>query len=178
MTTCHVFIATSIDGFIAREDGGIDWLEGWPDVGHDYGYAAFLSAMDGIIMGRETFEKVRAFGKWPFVLPVVVMCRSQQPELAPDFEGDVRFSAASPFEVLDEVARVGWRRAYVDGGRLIQSFLKEGLVHDLIVTRVPILLGKGRPLFGILPNDVRLDHVSTDSYPSGFVQSRYAVAVD
>lgn len=177
MTTCHVFIATSLDGFIARSDGAIDWLEGWPDVGHDYGYAAFLSAMDGIIMGRETFQKVLSFEKWPFEKPVVVMCRSEPPALPADFAGHVRFASGTPVEVVAEVARSGWQRAYVDGGLLIQSFLNLGLIHDLIVTRVPILLGGGRPLFGAVSSDLRLEHKSTDAYPSGFVQSRYVTAL-
>jgi dihydrofolate reductase len=176
MPTCHVYIATSLDGFIARPDGDIEWLHDWPDIGDDYGYAAFMGSVDGLIIGRGTFEKVLSFGKWPYEKPVVVLSRTLDPDAVPADRADrVRILALSPEETLDMLRREGWTRAYVDGGRLIQSFLAAGLIDDMTITRVPILLGAGRPLFGTLPHDVVLTHFETNAYPSGFVQSRYAV---
>ncbi len=176
MPTCHVYIATSLDGYIARLDGDIEWLHQWADIGDDYGYSAFMQSVDGLIIGRGTFEKVLSFGTWPYEKPVVVLSSTLDPDaVPPDRAGRVRIVALEPAEVLEMLRREGWSRAYVDGGRLIQSFLNAGLIEDMTITRIPILIGTGRPLFGALPHDVVLTHFETTAYPSGFVQSRYAV---
>jgi len=176
MPTCHVYVAVSLDGFIARPDGDIEWLHQWPDIGDDYGYGAFVQSVDGLIIGRGTFEKVLSFGTWPYEKPVVVLSRTLDPEAIPPDRGDrVRIMDLTPEAVLDVLRREGWQRAYVDGGELIQSFLVSDLIADLTITRIPILIGAGRPLFGHLPQDIMLTHLETTSYPSGFVQSRYAI---
>jgi dihydrofolate reductase len=177
MITGHVFIATSLDGFIARPDGAIDWLvEGWPEVGHDYGFSEFMGSVDGLIMGRGTFEKVSTFDTWLYSKPVVVMSRTlRQRDIREDLADRVRISASEPKDVLAELEREGWKRAYVDGGRVIQSFLREGLIEDMVLTRIPILLGEGLPLFGTLPGDIKLTHLKTTTHASGFVESHYAV---
>jgi dihydrofolate reductase len=174
--TCHVFIAASLDGYIARPGGDLDWLDGWPAVGHDYGYGDFIASVDGVVMGRGTFEKVLTFPEWPYAKPVVVLSRSlRQGDLRADLAAKVRISAAGPGEIVADLDREGWKRACVDGGSVIQAFLREGLVADMVVTRIPILLGGGLPLFGPLHSDVRLTHLRTAGYASGFVQSHYAV---
>jgi dihydrofolate reductase len=176
VSTCHVYIATSLDGYIARSDGGLDWLEGWPEVGHDYGYRAFVDGVDGIVMGRGTFEAVRDFNPWPYARPVVVASRTLTMADVPlALHRQVEVHAGQPRVILAAVAQRGWQRVYLDGGRLMQAFLREGLVEDLIITRLPILLGAGRALFGEVLQDVRLLHVETTAYASGFVQSRYRV---
>ncbi|MBN9265240.1 MAG: dihydrofolate reductase [Hyphomicrobium sp.] len=176
MPTCHVYIAASLDGFIARPDGDIEWLHQWPDAGHDYGYSAFMRSVDGMIIGRGTFEKVLAFGRWPYDKPVVVLSRTLDPDAIPPDRADrVRIVNLAPEDLLERLAADGWNRAYVDGGRLIQSFLRAGLIADITITHIPILLGAGRSLFGALPQDVGLTHIETTSYPSGFVQSHYVV---
>lgn len=175
MTTGHVFIAVSLDGFIARPNGDIDWLEGWPEVGHDYGFSEFMASVDGLIMGRGTFEKALTFKVWPYTKPVVVMSRTlRQSNLRSDLADKVRISPSEPKVVLDEIGREGWTRAYVDGGKIIQSFLREGLIEDMVLTRIPILLGEGLPLFGELAKDTKLAHLKTTAYASGFVQSHYS----
>lgn len=172
---CSVFIATSLDGFIARPDGDIDWLSGGsfdgPD--EDYGYKAFIATVDTIVMGRGTFEKVLTFGSWPYgVMPVVVL--SSRGVVIPEaISGTVRDTSGTPAEVVAELERAGVKRAYVDGGVTIQRFLAAGKIDDLTITRIPVLLGAGLPLFGAVPHDVRLTHVSTRAFPSGLVQSRY-----
>lgn len=173
-----VFIATSLDGYIAREDGSIDWLEEANKVvpaGEDCGYAAFMSTVDLLVMGSGTFEKVLGFPAWPFGdKPVWVV--SQTLEALPDHvPPQVRLAKGTVQQIAAQALQLGYQRLYVDGGKLIQSFLREGLITDLTVTTIPILLGAGRALFGALPWDVALALVSSVAYPFGFVQSTYAV---
>lgn len=168
----HVFVAASLDGFIAREDDDVSWLEPYNRPGEDAGYGAFIASMDGQIMGRRTFEKTLTFGDWPHDKPVVVLSRSERPLNAPA-GADVRLSQSPPADLLVELAAVGWSRVYVDGGQVIQSFLQADLIESLTVTRVPILLGRGRPLFGPLEREMRLEARATTTLPSGLVQTRY-----
>jgi len=173
-TTGHVFIAASVDGYIARPDGDIDWLSKYAASGEDTGYDAFMNTVDGLMMGRATFEKVLSFDSWPFKKPVVVLSRTlSQADLRADLGGKVRISSLAPLPLMQALASEGWRRAYVDGGRLIQSFINENLISDIVLTRIPVLLGDGIPLFGPLAADLPLRHVETTTFASGMVQSRY-----
>lgn len=175
MVTGHVFIATSLDGFIARPDGGLDWLLPFSGQGEDHGYDAFLDRMDGIVMGRATFETVRGFGStWPYAKPVVVLSRTLGPQDLPEeLRGRVEVAAGPPRALFGDLSARGWRRAYVDGGAVIRSCLAEGLVQEIVLSRVPVLIGTGLPLFGGTGPDLRLRHESTRAFPSGLVQSRY-----
>ena len=177
--TTSAFIATSLDGFIAREDGGIDWLgaggDGAQDPSEDYGYAAFASSVDVLIMGRGTYEKVRTFESWPYGSTKVIVLSSAPVDIPEPLANRVESMSATPGEVVTELARRGHRHAYVDGGRTVQGFLAAGLLDRLIITRIPILLGSGRPLFGPLRHDIRLRHVRTRDFPTGLVQSEYEV---
>ncbi|EGI77983.1 dihydrofolate reductase family protein [Hylemonella gracilis] len=176
MTTAHVFIATSLDGFIARADGDIEWLLQRDDPTEDHGYASFIADKDMIVMGRGCYEKVLTFDAWPYELPVCVLSRQLADTPVPErLKGKVRFSGLAPQAVMEELARSGVRRVYLDGGLLLQSFLREGLVADMVITTVPVLLGSGRPLFGGLTSDIDLTLVSSRSFPSGLVQSTYRV---
>lgn len=145
----HVFVATSLDGFVADAEGGIDWLTALPvPEGEDHGYAAFVAGMDALVMGAGTLRTVAGFAEWPYALPVTVMARNlRHADLPEALQGRVSVTAETPVEVLQGLARAGARRVYVDGGRLVSSFLREGLVTRLVLTRVPVLLGAGRPLF-------------------------------
>jgi len=175
---CSVYIATSLDGFIARVDGSIDWLmeaNSSVPAGEDCGYTAFMATVDTIVMGRATFEQVLTFSEWPFgSTPVVVVSRTMQ-ALPPNTPNSVHLSHDTPTELLARLASEGVKRVYVDGGKTIQSFLAEGLITDITITTIPILLGSGLPLFGTIDHDVHLRHVSTTAYPFGFVQSTYHV---
>ena len=177
MTTGHVFIATSLDGFIARRDGDLDWLTKYSAEGEDHGFAAMMASVDGLIMGKGTFQKVLSFDQaWPYEKPVVVMSRSLKETDIPDhLSGQVRLSDATPKAVMNELSAEGWRRAYVDGGKLIQSFLAEGLIENIWLTRIPVLIGEGLSLFGPVPHDIELEHLETQSFPSGLVSSKYRV---
>ena len=169
-----VFIATSLDGFIARADGALDWLPA--DDVEPHGYDEFIATVDAIVMGRKTFETVLTFGAWPYgTKPVVVLSGTPSALRAPD--GAVcEMMAGTPPEVVARLGARGFRHLYVDGGVTIQGFLAAGLIQRMIITRIPVLLGSGIPLFGPLSHDVRLEHVATRSYPSGMVQSEYLIA--
>lgn len=176
MVTGHVFIATSLDGFIARENGGIGWLLERDQVGEDHGYNDFISSIDAIVMGRGTYQSVRGMGDWIYSRPVLVLSAqlAQQP-VPSELTGRVRFSNQTPDEAMAMLQSEGARRVYVDGGRVIQSFLALDMISDMVITTVPILLGAGRSLFGGGQRDVMLTHKGTTSFPSGLVQSRYEV---
>lgn len=176
LATGHVFIATSLDGFIARRDGGLDWLDKYAGDAGDHGYTAFMAKMDGLVMGRATFEKVLTFGAWPFDKPVVVMSRTlAEGDLGGDLAGKARVTAAAPEEVVATLSAEGWRRIYVDGGQVIRAFLRQGLIAELVLTRVPVILGGGIALFGDTAPEVPVRHIATTAFPSGLVQSTYAV---
>ncbi len=171
----HVFIATSLDGFIARPDGRLDWLLGSHAPAEDHGFDRFVADMDGIAMGRGTFDALRAMNvPWPYSKPVLVLSRSLKPsDLPADLASRVEVTAEAPRPLFERLTGRGWRRLYVDGGAVIRSCLGEGLIAGMVLTRIPVLIGQGLPLFGPLPSDIRLRHLGTRSFPSGLVQSRY-----
>lgn len=176
MISGHVFIATSLDGFISRKDGEIDWLLSRDDPNEDHGYQDFIKDIDGLVMGRGSFETALNFDPWPYDLPVVVLSKTLASSRVPDrLTGRVRFMDTTPRATMNMLAAQGWRRVYVDGGQIVQSFLRDGLIADLVVTRIPVLLGEGRPLFGSTGRDIPLAHVMTKAFPSGLVQSLYRV---
>lgn len=172
-----VFIATSVDGFIARENGSIDWLPGEDESvgGEDYGYHAFLNSVDAIVMGRHTYELALSFDSWPYGEKPVIILTSRTVEIPQPLAGTVESMSAAPREVVRRLAERGWQYLYIDGGKTIQRFLSEGLIHRVIMTKVPILIGSGIPLFGPLPHDVRLRHLETRQFENGLVQSHYEV---
>ena len=169
-----VFIATSLDGFIARTDGALDWLPA--DGGEPHGYEEFIATVDAIVIGRKTFEIVLTFGVWPYgAKPVVVLSSTPSAWTAP--AGAVcDFMTGSPLEIVERLSRRGFGHRYVDGGITIQRFLDAGLIQRIVITRIPVLLGDGIPLFGQLQHDIRLTHVATRAFRSGMVQSEYVIA--
>jgi dihydrofolate reductase len=171
--TASVFVGTSVDGFIARTNGALDWL---PEDGEPHGYDEFIASVDAIVIGRKTFETVLTFGAWPYGQRRVVVLSNRPLDLSVVGEGVVEQMAGPPAEIVSQLAARGIHNLYVDGGITIQGFLRAGVIERLIITRVPVLIGEGIPLFGTLPRDVRLRHVTTRQYPSGLVQSEYQVA--
>ncbi len=169
-----VFIATSLDGFIARENGALDWLPG--DGGEPHGYDEFMATVDALVMGRKTFETVLTFDSWPFGQKPVVVLSSRPNDLVAPPGAICEMMAATPQQVVARLAERGMKHLYIDGGATIQRFLEAGLIQRVIITRVPVVLGSGIPLFGPLSRDVRFEHVGTRSYPSGLVQSEYVIA--
>ncbi|OBY28614.1 dihydrofolate reductase family protein [Leisingera sp. JC1] len=178
MTTGHVFIATSLDGFVARQDHSLDWLYKQPVAENDDGgFAAFMDSVDGLIMGTGSFRTVLGFGQWPYSKPVVVLSNSlTEQDIPEELKDKVRLSTAAPADLMQELQEEGWTRAYVDGGRMVQSFLRRGLIADLTITTVPILIGSGIPLFGSLDQDIDLQVASSRILPTGMVQTTFRVA--
>lgn len=174
MTTAHVFIAISLDGFIARPDGDIGWLLQRDDPAEDHGYSAFIGDKDVIVMGRGSYEKVLTLDTWPYDLPVLVLSEQLADTPVPEgLKGKLRFSNRAPKDTMEELTEQGVHRVYVDGGRLVQSFLRDGLIADVVISTIPVLIGSGRPLFGALSEDIDLKLISSRSFPSGLVQSTY-----
>jgi dihydrofolate reductase len=168
-----VFIATSLDGFIARENGSLDWLP--PGGGEEHGYTAFMATVDAVVMGRNTFETVLTFDAWPFGEKPVVVLTTRPYKGPPPLNAVLEFMRGSPHEILRQLAERGLRHVYVDGGITVQRFLEAGLVQNLTITRIPVLLGRGIPLFGSLSHEIRLEHFVTRSYAGGMVTSEYEV---
>jgi dihydrofolate reductase len=177
LPSAEVFIATSLDGFIARPDGDIAWLVRHPvPEGEDFGHAAFMDGIGAIVIGRLSFETVLGFPDWPYTVPVVVMSRAPAKVHIPVHLRDrVRVTDASPDKVLADLAARGVARVYVDGGQVIRSVLGRGLIRRLIVTLIPVLIGAGRPLWGHGGPDIALAPKAVRHWPNGFVQVEYEV---
>jgi dihydrofolate reductase len=167
-----VFVGTSVDGFIARPDGALDFLP--PDGGEPHGYEEFMATVDALVIGRKTYETVLGFDTWAYGDKPVFVLSSKA--LAPAPAGAVvEHLSGTPQQIVATLAARGIGHIYVDGGLTIQDFLRAGLIQRLVVTRVPVLIGEGIPLFGSLTRDIRLRHLETRQYASGLVRSEYAV---
>ena len=169
-----VFCGVSVDGFLARLNDTFDFLD-VPGIG-PHGFKEFLASVDVIVLGRRTFDVVRKLGHFGLYgkIPVVVLSRGPL-DLSGAKGGRFEHMAGEPAEIVAQLAAKGYKHAYVDGGITIQRFLAAGQLDRLIVTRVPVLIGTGIPLFGALPHDVALHHVATRSYSGGLVQSEYTI---
>jgi dihydrofolate reductase len=177
MIDCSVFIAASLDGFIARSNGDISWLDtAAPAIaGEDYGFADFFSSVDTLVMGRKTYETVLGFAEWPYANKHVVVLSHASISIPSHLTGGIEWMSGSPLDVAQLLETSGARRVYVDGGQTIQGFLASGLINELTVTTIPILLGAGIPLFGPLDRDVSLQLLTSHTYPNGCVQTKYKV---
>lgn len=173
-----VFIATSLDGFIARKNGDVDWLNAANaavPAGEDCGFQAFMETVDGLVMGRKTYQQVLTFGAWPYgQTPVVVLSR-QNIDFPKQVPATVTCSSAPPADLCARLFQAGANHLYIDGGQTIRRFLSAGLVNELTLTLIPILLGEGIPLFGAIAQDIDLQCLSTHHYDFGFVQLKYKV---
>jgi dihydrofolate reductase len=167
-----VFVGISVDGFMARPDGTFGFL---PEDAEPHGYDEFIASVDTLVIGRKTFDTVRGFPDWPYGDKRVVVLSGSPVDFSGQPGRRVEAMSGSPKEIAARLEAGGVRHVYLDGGITIQGFLRAGLVDRLVVTRVPVLIGEGAPLFGPVPHDVRLRHVATRSYPSGLVQSEYEV---
>ena len=175
---CAVFVATSLDGFIARPDGSIDWLDDANlavPKGDDCGYSEFMASIDALVMGRATFELALTFDSWPYERTPVYVLSRRLSSLPAGTPGTVTLLSGTPSDVVAHALSRGHRSLYIDGGDTIRGFLSAGLITDITITVIPVLLGAGRPLFGALAGDIKLEHLHTRAFPFGFVQSTYAV---
>lgn len=176
MTTGHAFIGTSLDGFIARKNHDIAWLTDFPTQGEDHGFEAHMARVDGVVMGRGTYDAIKHMRPWYYSKPVVVLSRTlTQADIPAETADKIEVMAAAPDAAMATFAARGWGAVYVDGGSVIQSFLRAGLIDELVISRIPVLIGEGIALFGALEADVMLEHAQTRAFPSGLVQSVYRV---
>jgi dihydrofolate reductase len=167
------FVGTSLDGFIARTDGALDFLP--VDGGEPHGYHEFFASVDALVIGRKTYEAVLDFEQWPYgKRPVFVL--SDGALAAAPAGALVERLTGTPADIVRALEERGFAHAYIDGGATIRRFLAAGLLSRLTVTRVPVLIGDGIPLFGPLPADIVVKHVATHAYPSGLVKSEYELA--
>src|SRR5579859_5184511 len=168
-----VFIGTSVDGFIARADHKLDFLPA--DGGESHGYTEFFASIDTVLIGRKTFEIVLAFPEWPYEDKRVVVLSSRPLDLSNLRGAGIEQMSGPPAEIAGKLTAAGATHVYVDGGVTIQQFLRAGLIQRLTITRVPVLIGQGIPLFGSLLHDIRLRHIATRTYLSGLVKTEYEV---
>ena len=170
-----VFVGVSVDGFIARPNGELDFLDAGGSEPH--GYEDFIATVDTIVRGRKTFETVMGFDTWPYGNKSVVVLSSQPIDMSAASRRGARVEHMSgePADITSRLSADGAEHVYVDGGITIQGFLRAGLVQRLVITRVPVLIGSGIPLFGTLLQDVPLRHLATRAFQGGLVQSEYEV---
>ncbi len=167
-----IYIGTSLDGFIARKDGDIDWLVQFANDEAIHAYEELISRIDAIVIGRGTFEKVLTFPSWPYEKKVFVLSNSikQIPDIVKD---KITILSMRPGELLSYLSDKGFSSIYIDGGKVVQDFLKEDIIDELIISRVPMLIGSGIPLFGYLDTDLHFNHIRTEVHSNGLVRSYY-----
>lgn len=168
-----IYIAQSIDGYIADKNGNLDWLNDIsnPD-NSDFGFSKFMGNIDAIVMGRNTFDKVQSFGVWPYTKMVYVISSSLN-KLPIEYSNKAQILRLTPAQIIAKLNREGIENLYIDGGGLIQSFLSEDLIDELIITSIPVILGDGVPLFNKLNNQLKFKHVSTVVLIGSLVKSHY-----
>jgi dihydrofolate reductase len=173
---CSVFCGVSVDGFLARPDHALDFLDAG---GHEpHGFEEFYATVDVVVIGRKTFEVVLTFGDWAYGKKQVVVLSSGSLDFSSIKGGVVEQMSGEPEEIAARLDARGFKSAYIDGGITIQRFLAAGCIDRMVITRVPILIGAGIPLFGPLGHDINLHHVATRSYKGGLVQSEYEIRTD
>lgn len=173
-----VFVATSLDGYIARNDGSLDWLDranAQCPPGEDGGFQQFMQSVDTLVMGRNTFDMVMSFGQWPYGETPVIVLTNRPLIIKPELQKTVTVSQESPAQLVARLGAQGIRHIYVDGGFTIQSFLKARLIDTIIITLIPVALGSGTSLFGKQEHDVELKLTASKTLSCGFMQLRYRV---
>jgi dihydrofolate reductase len=168
-----VFCGVSVDGFLARPNHKVDFLETGEQEPH--GFEEFYASVDVLVMGRNTYEFVHSYGKWFYGKKQVIVLSSHPVDFSWIKSGVVERMSGEPPEIVSQLNARGFKHAYIDGGVTIQRFLAAGLIHRMVITRVPVLIGEGMPLFGKVPHDIRLHHVATRTYRGGLVQSEYEI---
>jgi len=176
-TKGYVFMASSLDGFVARQDHSLDWLMKYDTGNEDQGYDHFISKIDVLVMGSGSFKTVLGFGSWPYQIPVYVLSnKMKQEEIPAELQDKVIITNENPKSLMQFLYKKGYQNAYVDGGKVVHSFLKEGLIQEMTITQIPILIGDGKRMFGDLENDIDLKLLSSKVFEKcGFVQTYYAV---
>jgi dihydrofolate reductase len=171
-----VFCGISLDGFLARLDGSFDFLDAAGNIPH--GFEEFFASIDTLVIGRGTYEVVVGCPEWPYAGKRVVVLSSKPLDLTAARARSANIieqMSGSPAEIVAKLESTGAQHAYIDGGVTIQNFLRANQIQKLTISRVPVLIGQGIPLFGAVPQDIQLHHIATRTYSTGLVQSEYEV---
>jgi dihydrofolate reductase len=169
----YVYIGASLDGYIAGKDGNIDWLNDIPNPdGSDFGFSEFIKGIDAIVMGRNTFETVVNFGSWPYTKPVFVLSSSIK-QIPSHLKKKVEIMNGAPEKIVTDLNARNYNNLYIDGGKTIQEFLKREMIDEMIITRIPVLLGEGIPLFAELDVMQKFEHINTEVLSNTIVKSHY-----
>jgi dihydrofolate reductase len=169
-----VYCACSIDGFIAKNDGNIDWLLNIPnEENSDYGFSELMKRIDGIIMGRNTFEKILEMNlnEWQYTKPVFVLS-SKLKEMPNELKGKAEIINDGIENILEKLRNRNMDNFYIDGGKTIQSFLKKDLIDEMIISTIPIILGDGIPLFGKINKEIKFRHKKVE-YINEYIAINY-----
>ncbi len=169
-----VFCGVSLDGFLARPNHSLDFLHTGEQEPH--GFEEFYDRVDIVVIGRKTFEVVLTLGKWFYGKKPVVVLSSRPLDFSSVKGGFIQQMSGEPAEIVTQLKARGFKHAYIDGGITIQRFLAAGLIDRLVITRVPVLIGAGIPLFGPVPRDISVRHATTRCFNGGLVQSVYDIA--
>ena len=169
-----IYIAMSIDGYIARKNGGLDWLEYGHTGDEDYGFKKFIDSVDALVLGRNTYEVVSGFDKWPYEGKKVIVLSNTLNEV----RKEAKLFCGQLTDLASMLHSEGVKRVWVDGGITVSKFLEAGLVDDITISVIAMVLGSGIPLFSIMNQEHKCRLISTQSYPSGLVQLKYEVAHD
>lgn len=184
---CSVYIATSADGYIAELDGGIDWLHTSGnldvDMGHeDMGFQSFIGSVDCMIMGRKCMEMIANFNltpeQWPYGDMRIIVLSNTITKPSENLPSNVEMFSGDLNELVLNLEKDGCKHAYIDGGATITAFLNLKLINDMIITKVPVLLGEGLPLFGKICHKIKLENVETKAFKNDFMQVKYSVNYD
>jgi dihydrofolate reductase len=182
---CSVFIATSTDGFIAKKDGSVDWLHASgnaaADMGEqaDMGFADYLSSIDCLIMGRKCMEVIASMNltpeQWPYGDNRIIVLSNTLKQAPDNIKDKVEIYSGDLRTLVSALDSDGYKHAYIDGGITIQAFINLGLIDEMTITRAPVLLGEGIPLFGTTKKDIKLEQASATAFANDFVQVKYSV---
>ena len=167
-----IYIAMSIDGYIARKDGGLDWLEYGHIGDEDYGFKKFINGIDALVLGRNTYEVVSSFEKWPYEGKRVIVLSNTLNEVRKEAE----LFSGQLSHLTSMLHSEDIKHVWVDGGITVSKFLEAGLVDDITISVISVVLGSGIPLFSIMDKEHKCRLLSTQSYPSGLVQLKYEIA--
>ncbi|MGF1750067.1 MULTISPECIES: dihydrofolate reductase family protein [Vibrio] len=172
-----VYIATSLDGFIADKNNNLEWLHDVPNPeGSDFGFVDFMDRIDALVMGRNTLDVVLSFDcEWPYSKPVFVLSNTMK-EVPKGYEGKVFLINGDLNDIVKDLNTRGYHDLYIDGGVTIQNFLQADLIDEMIITTIPILLGGGISLFGSLDKPIKFKHLSAQRYADCIVKNRYIKA--
>ena len=182
---CSAFIATSVDGYIATLDGDVNWLEsaGKPNVNMgeqaDMGFNNYIASVDCMIMGRKTMEKLSSFNltpeQWPYADTPIFVLSNTEKETPENLKGKVEMVSGDIPALMAQLEKGGYDHAYIDGGAIITSFINLKLISEITITRAPVILGEGIPLFGKTVKHIRMEEAEAVAYPNNFIQVKYKV---